>query len=158
MNSTDEINYEGKVSLPSMLNVLTILTFIGCAFMSFSLVTNYFFDCDKLIEQAEAMRNMDLPFSKFFDWQLDSVNFYCENKVLINLVSAVGIILCFLGALQMRKLKKIGLILYIMGELLLPIISLILLMNNSIAQGLIGLIIPMIFVILYATQKNNFKY
>ena len=69
----------------------------------------------------------------------------------------VGIILCFIGALWMRKFKKDGYWMYVAGELT-PIIGSLLLLGTAQFTGvvsvLLGVGIPVLFVILYTTQRK----
>jgi hypothetical protein len=76
----------------------------------------------------------------------------------------VGIVclgLCFYGALQMRKLKKTGFYIYTVGELLPIIVNIILLgfgiAFNGVIPIILGLAIPILFVVLYAMQLKHLK-
>jgi tryptophan-rich sensory protein len=80
-----------------------------------------------------------------------------ENRLPIFLLGIVGIGLCIYGALQMRKRKKTGFSVYVLGELL-PVVSTVIFIGTGSFGGLtiIGsLLIPVIFIILYSTQLKH---
>jgi len=82
-----------------------------------------------------------------------------ENKIPIMLLTIVGVSLCLYGALEMRKLKKQGFILWLVGELL-PVVGGILFIGAGMFKGfaLIGIAFPVIFIILYLMQKKHLIY
>ncbi len=140
--------------LPSLLNVLTILTFIGCALAAFSLSMNYFQDCDKALASLENLPELGGFFDKLMNMSKLSIAVMCENKWLILLSSAVGVALCVFGAMQMRQLKRQGLIIYLIGEFLAPIVVFILSLSIIPWLALTGFVIPIVMAILYATQNK----
>jgi purine-cytosine permease-like protein len=95
--------------------------------------------------------------SKMVSGSVDLAMKQCDNKMIILIITLVSLLLCFLGALQMRKLRKTGFNVYTVGELLLPVATIFILGSNSIMGAAVvsGLLIPIIFVILYSTQ---YKY
>jgi len=146
--------------LPEMLNVLTILTFIGSglglisAFWSFARARASY--------EALSSANLDqLP-----DWvkrlsggdPLETARKALDNRVPILILGLVGCGLCIYGAMEMRKLKKTGFTVYIIGELL-PVISAVMFFGNG-ATG-IGAIfsycIYILFIVLYTTQLKHLK-
>ena len=149
--------------LPSMLNVLTILTFIGnglgfiSAFYSyFSAATNY----DKVVQAQDKMDQMpDFVKNMMGPDPVGNARRMLDNRLPIMLLTLVGCLLCFYGAWQMRKLKKTGFTIYIVGDIV-PFISLFLFIGASTLIGFTGifsLIITAVFVILYATQLKYMK-
>lgn len=153
----DVLNIEEKdlKKLPDMLNVLTILTYIGSGLGVIGLITNYFQDCDKVINDLDDMPEMGGVLDKFMDMSRESVVVFCDNKMLILLVTLIGLVLCVFGAIQMRNLKKTGFMIYAIGELLPPVIMLILAISSFSWLSLTGFIIPIIFVFLYASQRKH---
>ena len=140
--------------LPSGLNILTILTYIACGLGMLSAIYSYFTVC----KSAEKLANQELPeiggaFGKFMDASVEMAQKSCENNMLVTLITVVGLVLCFVGAMMMRNLKKQGFILYIIGEIVPPVALLILLGMNGM-MAIFGFSIPIIFVILYATQRK----
>jgi hypothetical protein len=82
-----------------------------------------------------------------------------DNRLPILLLTLVGCLLCFYGAWEMRKLKKTGFTIYIVGDIV-PFISLFIFIGASALTGFTGiftLIIVVVFVILYATQLKYMK-
>jgi len=165
-NSTSSVlNFaEGeKPTLPSGLNVLTILTFVGCAFGFISSIVSFLnaeksyktlVDMqDKIAEAPAWMRGAAGPNG------LEVAKKSMENKLPILLLSLVGVAICVYGALEMRKLKKQGFILWLAGEIL-PIISGLLFIGSAMFNlfGIIAMLFPAIFIILYAVQKKNLVY
>jgi hypothetical protein len=81
-----------------------------------------------------------------------------ENRLPILLITLIGAFLCFYGALYMRKLKKVGFSIYILGDLV-PFTIYIFIGTGSITPvGMIfGVVIILVFAILYATQLKYMK-
>jgi hypothetical protein len=154
---------EEPKKLPSMLNVLTILTFIanGLGFISafysyFSAASNY----DKVVQAQDKMDQMpDFVKNMMGPDPVGNARRMLDNRLPIMLLTLVGSALCFYGAWQMRKLKKTGFTIYIVGDVV-PFISLFLFIGASTLAGFTGifsLIITVVFVILYATQLKYMK-
>ena len=154
---------EEPKKLPAMLNVLTILTFIGnglgfigAFYTYFSAASNY----DKVVQAQDQLdqlpgfvKNMMGPDP------VGTARRMLDNRLPILLLTLVGSLLCFYGAWQMRKLKKTGFTIYIVGDVV-PFISLCLFVGVSTLtgfSGIFGLIIAVVFVILYGTQLKYMK-
>lgn len=150
--------------LPSTLNVLTILTFVGSGLAFLSSIWGYF-SIDKSYEQMQKMQsdpNMEqMPGfvkSMMNEDALKLLKLQVDNKLPILIVGIIGIVLCVWGALKMRKLEKQGFYFWLMGEIV-PIIGTIIIIGLGFFKGfaMIGLIFPLIFIILYATQLKNLQ-
>lgn len=153
----------GKPTLPTGLNVLTILTFIGCgigllgSFWSFTsaeksyktMVENQ----DKMADAPAWAKGMMGP------GMLEVLRKSMENKIPILLLGVVAMALCLYGALEMRKLKKQGFILWVVGEIL-PIVTSLLFIGTGAFNhfGLIALLVPVVFIILYTVQRKYLIY
>jgi len=163
------LNHDNKnrPKLPSGLNVLTILTFIGCALQLLGALWNFFNakkayeEIDKTIEQMTAGGMTSLV-----KWMIGKPEHYrefitksYEQKVPILLLGLLGIALCFFGAWQMRKLKKQGFSFYVIGELL-PFLSHIIIIGVLSLTGL-GFVfyffvcIALLFLLMYSMQRKN---
>lgn len=154
---------DGKPALPSSLNVLTILTFIGCglgfisAFWQYSRAEKGYNDLLKArenIDQAPAfVKGMLTPEA------VEIARKSMEFKLPIMLITLVGTALCLWGALEMRKLKKQGYLLWVIGEFL-PIIGGIIFLGFGMLSGfyLIFMSIPILFLILYTVNKKHLIY
>ena len=151
-------NDDGKAIMPSGLNVLTILTFIGCGI--FGLITlclpmlyKFFlgvmektkasgkeFSAKELEDMAKAKAMLELSI---------------QNVVPAMVIGLTGIVLCLIGALWMRKYKKDGYWIYVTGELA-PIIASAIIMGTAQFSGVWGVLggigIPVLFVVLYTLQ------
>ena len=96
-----------KPKLPTGLNVLTILTFVGCAWELYSTVNNFIGGKKALEEMEKAQEKLaeapawarKLAGPEVQEMMLQSFN----NKVPIFIIGLIAVTLCFYGALQMRK-------------------------------------------------------
>ncbi len=145
-------------SLPGMLNVLTILTIIGCVFYYLSAIWG-FFSAGMYREQMAEMENMDMedsPMGGLLKGSVEMMEKTYEYRYILLVSGLLFTTLCLIGALQMRKLKKSGYLLYVIGELA-PILVSAFIMGFSILGGfgiIMGAAIPVLFVILYTTQRK----
>lgn len=153
--------YEEKEKKGS-LNVLTILTFIGCGFaylggiwQFFTAQTNY----EKLNDVISSGKMDQAPgFLKsiYSPEYLEQVHKMAENKLPLLIVALISASLCLFGAIQMRKLKADGYWLWLIGEVL-PFAGLGFFVG---AGALIGwsayfyYAIVLVFVILYSVNKK----
>jgi hypothetical protein len=151
-----------KPKIPSGINVLTILTFIGCAVGLIGCVISFVnskANVDKIESTINSPEYENMPSlaKKFVNPEaLEVARKTYENRVPLNARAIICIGLCFYGALQMRQLKKQGLYLYIVGELL-PFIPYVIFIGMSAVTGLSGiiaLVITLLFVILYSAQSK----
>jgi hypothetical protein len=154
---------EPSGKIPSMLNVLTILTFIGSALGIIGGLYGYFAassNYDKAIQTQDKMEQMP-------DWVknmsgphlVESAQRQLENRLPIMLLSVVASVLCLYGAIQMRKLKKTGFSIYLIGELL-PFVPLGLFVGFGLLSTftlVFTIAITAVFIGLYATQLKYLK-
>jgi hypothetical protein len=158
----DLLNYDdqGKAKIPGGLNVLTILTFIGCAvFGLLTLLTpviNKFFK-DLMDKAASSGKELSTKQLEAMEKGKAAMELASQNMIPLMIIGMVGIILCFIGALWMRKFKKDGYWIYVAGEIV-PMIGSLLLLGTAQYTGvvsvLLGVGIPLLFVILYTTQRK----
>ena len=153
------VNEFDKPKLPGTLNVLTILTFIGCiVFGLFTLFTPKILSFSKSMIEKTMSSGKDLSAKEAADLQkgLAQIELSEVNMIPLMVIGTVGIILCFVGALMMRKLKKDGFWIYVAGQVI-PIAGSAILMG--VAQykeigTIVMLAIVVTFVWLYATQRK----
>jgi hypothetical protein len=158
----DAIDWEEKANkLPEMLNVLTILTFVGCGIgLIFSILAftgaqkNY----DNMVDLQGKMESAP-AFSKSMMGP-DPVGLAqksLENRTPMLLLGLVGIALCLYGAIQMRKRKKTGFTIYVIGQIVpfLPMFIFIGIGLFSTFSLALAFAFPIIFVILYASQLKH---
>ena len=154
---------EEPKKLPAMLNVLTILTFIGNGLGFFSAFYSYFSapsNYDKVVQAQDKLDQMpDFVKSMMGPDPVGNARRMLDNRLPIMLLTLVGCLLCFYGAWQMRKRKKTGFTIYILGDVV-PLIALFIFIGASSVTGfagIFGLIITLVFIILYATQLKYLK-
>ena len=157
-NLLNDQNYE-RTKLPTGLNVLTILTFIGCGV--FGLITL----CTPLINDFMLKYlNKELTSGKDFSAKdivrmeegKAAIELTQQNLIPLMVIGMIGIILCFVGALWMRKYKKDGFWLYVAGEIA-PVIAVAFILGfdqYKSVGSLLGVIVPVVFVILYSFQRK----
>lgn len=155
---------EGEApKLPSSLNVLTILTFIGCAVGAISSIFS-FMTAEKsykdIVANQDKMENAPAFVKKMMGPEMvEMARKAAENKMVILIIGLAGIALCLWGAIEMRKLKKQGFILWVAGEFL-PIIATGIVLGFGIFAGFaaIGLLVPIVFLILYGVNRKHLVY
>lgn len=153
-------NPNDKPTLPSTLNVLTILTFIGSGiggiFVLLTPVINKFFlgFMDKAQSSGRELTAKELG---DIEKAKNLMQLSQANLVPLMAVGLVSIGLCLAGAIMMRKLKKDGFWVYTGGELL-PIFSSFIILGMAQYTGVMavvfGVALPVIFVVLYAMQRK----
>lgn len=169
-NTADVLNYDqnNKPKLSSGLNVLTILTFIGCALQLLGSAWGFFSaqksyeGMDKMIEQMNSDSMPSWAKSMMGDPEhlVEMITKSYENRIPIFLLSLAAVGLCFYGALQMRKLKKQGYLLYVIGEIL-PFLIQVLFIGTFTLTGMgmiVGACIALLFILLYTMQRKNLVY
>lgn len=159
--STDLFDQQQPKGLPGMLNVLTILTFIGCgiayisSIISFFSASNYEKDMAEMEELQDNMGDNELG-NSMMQGAVDMMQKSYDYRYIILLSGLLFTTLCLIGALQMRKLKKSGYTLYVIGEIA-PIVIMGALIGFSLVGGLaiiMSLVFAVVFVILYTTQRK----
>lgn len=164
-NPNDNLSEFDKPKLPSSLNVLTILTIIGCSIGVLSSIYSFItakktyetmketINSGKLDEAPKWARGMMNP------EMLSLYRKMYENKLPILVLSLLALGLCFFGALEMRKMKKQGYTYWMVGEIL-PFATTIMFMGMSAFSGfgLLAAVVPLIFIILYTVNKKYLVY
>lgn len=155
-----DFSREEKPQLPSAINILTILTFVGCGIgfilILFMPMLNKFFL--GMMEKA-ASSGEDIPASKLAEMQEGRalIELTQANMMPIMAIGLIGIALCTWGAIWMRKLKKDGYWIYVGGEIL-PLIGNFILLGTAQFTGVVSIImavgIPLLFVALYSMQRK----
>ena len=159
-SATVQLNTDGKPTLPSGINVLTILTFIGCGlgllFVLLTPVMNKFFL--SFMEKAQTS-GRELTAKELGDIEKGKavIELTQANMMPLMAIGVVSIALCLAGAIMMRKLKKDGFWIYTGGELL-PVIGNFIILGVAQFTGVVSVVlgvgVPVLFVILYAMQKK----
>jgi hypothetical protein len=153
-------DYDNK--LPKTLNVLTILTFIGCGIIGiFTLLTPMITNFGlKALEKAGSAAGQDLSAKQVADIERSkgAMELMKANMRPVILVGLLGVILCLVGAIMMRKLKKDGFWIYVAGQVL-PIVGTLVIMGTKYNTPLsyAFYIIPALFIFLYSQQRKYMK-
>jgi len=159
-----DLDEQGKPRIPSGLNTLTILTFIGCGIgLLFILVTpwlnNFFLE---MMDKAQTS-GAELTAKQLKDMEDGRavIALTQANMVPIIVIGLIGIVLCLTGAIWMRKLKKDGYWIYLGGELF-PVVGNFIILGTAQYTNAVGIIIgvgiPLLFVILYTLQRKHLVY
>jgi hypothetical protein len=158
-NQPDWTKEPGK--LPDMLNVLTILSFIGCglAFVfGFTGFINAKSTYDKVIQMQDKIDQMPGYLKGMMGPDpVGMAQKTLDNRLPIFLLTLVSASLCLYGAIQMRKLKKAGFGIYVVGEILPMVTTFIFLGTMSQFALYFSIFLIALFVILYATQLKYMK-
>ena len=147
-----------------MLKTLTVLTFIGCGLAYIGLIYNaaMWGDYEKQLKDAmdAADKLRDSGMGKFADDTVEVVKKSHEYRYILAASGLIFTTLCLIGATQMRKLKKSGYPLYVIGEIAPLAVNGILIgfsFFGSILMAISG-VIALLFVILYTTQRKYLIY
>lgn len=159
--TTPEDWLEEPKKRPETLNVISILTIVGSGLAIASQFFGYFNaqrSYDEIV-QAQDKINQAPDFVKKLVGP-DPVGLArktLENRTPMLILTVVAAALCIYGALQMRKLKKIGFPIYVIGELL-PLVAYYIFIGPMGAFTLIfSLLVAGVFIILYGTQLKYFS-
>ncbi len=159
----DILNYDDPQNKPKLntgLNVLTILTFIGCGI--FGLLTLfapvlYNFGLNMMEKAKNSGKEFSTKELEEMSKNKAAIELSVQNMIPIMIIGIVGIVLCLIGAIWMRKLKKDGYWMYVAGELA-PVIAGALIVGTtqftSVWSVLGGVGIPIVFVVLYTMQRK----
>jgi uncharacterized membrane protein len=152
-----------KPEVPSGINVLTILTFIGCAIFFILNIVQFLFaksGLEKMEQTINSSNFENMPGivkSMYTPEMMDLARKQLDNRTPILLINVLAIVLCFIGALQMRKLKMQGYYMYIAGELL-PLVGTLVFVGALGLSGFRGIFIVaiiLLFIILYTAQRKK---
>jgi hypothetical protein len=159
---SESLNYDENIKpkLPGGLNVLTILTFIGCIILGIlTLLTPVIYNFFKGFMDKAINSGAELSDKQLADIEKGRalMELQHQNMIPLMIIGMAGIILCFVGALWMRKYKKDGYWMYVAGEIA-PVIGTFLLMGTAQFTGvfsvIIGIGLPVLFVVLYTMQRK----
>ncbi len=136
------------------IKTLTVLTFIGCGFAFLVSLLSFLFADFLLRMTEEAMNSGKTPMNTD---NLEALRVNAANRVPIFITSFICTGLCLFGAIQMRKLKKDGYWLWLIGELL-PLFATGFFIGFGYFKGLQGIAsiaVVALFVILYSVQLKH---
>ncbi|MEA3425078.1 MAG: hypothetical protein U9R46_02405 [Bacteroidota bacterium] len=144
-----------------ILNVLIVLTFIGSSLNIISAIWQYETIEENMARMNHLLTNSDnkIPeFAKKFvnENTLEMTKKLVQNKLPVLAVSLIGSLLCFYGAFQMRKLKKEGYYLYLMGAVF-PFLTFPIFVGWNILSDrfvILNILLSLIFIIFYSSQRK----
>ena len=158
-----EFAEEGNAKLPSGLNTLTILTFVGSGIMLlFTIIMPWYMNFSlKMIDMAMSSgKEITAKDLQRMEDAKKLITLTQANMVPLMITGVIGGVLCIVGAMMMRKYKKDGYWIYLGGEFL-PLIASFVIMGtaqyNSAFSIIIGVGIPLLFALLYANQLKHLK-
>jgi hypothetical protein len=138
------------------------LTFIGCALAYISLFVSVarWGNYEQDLADAQKMEEKMAGDSKLMEGSVEMVKKTHENRYAIAATNLVFTTFCLVGALRMRKLRKSGYPLYLVGELAPLAVSAALLGFNLFGGIVLALtaFFALLFVILYTTQRKYLIY
>lgn len=154
----DSLN-ESSNKLPSFLNVLTILTFVGSGLT----ILGALYNLVTVEQQKETIAMMKSQmggnqlFGAIFNGDMIQVlEITLENNLLLNGTSIIVGAMCILGAVLMRKFMKNGLYLYFVASIASIIIPTIVFgMGLMGGMMMFGHLFTVAFMVMYVV---NFRY
>lgn len=146
---------------PTFLTVLCILTWVGSVWAIISLflgkaaVSMASGMAEGMSSVAEGAAGSSPELSKAMEDMNSAVSNY-DTYMYIGIACAL---LCIVGAVMMWQLKKMGFYVYVVGELVAPILGIVLLGSSAMAgaMAVLGMIIPVVFVVLYGLNLKHMK-
>ena len=160
--SINDSPFEEKPRLSSGLNTLTILTIVGNIITLISSVWTFInakhsyesmrdtIESGKLDGSPQWVKNMLSP------ELLEMTRKMYEFRLPVMLIGLLGSALCLFGAVEMRKLRKQGYPLWLIGEII-PIGTMFFLIGTIAFTGfsLISLLFPLVFIVLFTVFKKE---
>jgi magnesium-transporting ATPase (P-type) len=144
-----------------MLKTLTVLTFIGCAIAYIGLCINIasWGNYEKQLAEAQQMEEQmsnNAIGAKLLQGSVEMVQKSHEHRYILAATALIFTTMCLIGAMRMRKLRKSGYPIYVIGELAPLAVSGILLGFNFFSGIIMALsaVFALLFVILYTTQRK----
>ncbi|RZJ99314.1 MAG: hypothetical protein EOO43_26895 [Flavobacterium sp.] len=162
----DDLFDQQVKGLPGMLNVLTILTFIGCgiaylsAVYSFITSSNYEKQLAEMQELQDNMGDQGGMGAQMMQGSIEMLEKTHEYRYIILISTILFTTLCLIGAMQMRKLKKQGYIFYLVGQLL-PFVTTLLFLGTFMFAGVgfaVSTGITILFILLYTVNRKHLIY
>jgi len=154
MNMEETITEEPK--RPQFLTVLCILTYIGVGIGIIASVGGWWgmrFLANAMEQNGgdlEGLPGMDDP------EKLEQTMAMMKYTDVLMASSLICCVICLIGALQMWKQKKMGFYIYAVGEVAPAIVSVACLgMQSFKGWNLMGLFIPVIFLVLYGLNLKH---
>ena len=149
--------------VPGSLKTLTVFTFVGCGILVLLTLFNSInakkgLDAMEKLQGSEQLEKMPDFLKKFYSPEaMEMARVSYENRVPLTIIGLVGIGLCITGAIQMRSLQKQGYFLWIIGNIL-PIIGTVIFVGTVSLTGFASYLFLGIFVLFLIFYSTHLKY
>lgn len=158
MEQTTTETTEEAPKRPQFLTVLCILTFIGVGLGIIGSISGWWAIrttsamMDANSDMMEGMNGFDMSEMPEMENMMNSLKY--ANVILIS--GVISSLICLIGALQMWKQKKIGFLIYVVGQVA-PIIVSVVCFGAATFSGWssISFIFPVVFVVLYGLNLKH---
>ena len=158
MEQTTTETTEEVPKRPQFLTVLCILTFIGVGLGIIMSIVGWLAMrtmsamMDTNSDMMEGMSGFDMSEMPDMENTLNSLKY--AKVILIS--GVISSLICLIGALQMWKQKKIGFLIYVVGQVA-PIIVSVVCLGAATFSGWnsISLVFPVVFVVLYGLNLKH---
>jgi len=163
--ATDLFQNEHQLPQYGMLKTLTVLTFIGCALAYISILYNlttwgnYEKELASLQKMEAEMEGNGMA-HRIAENSIEIFKKTHENRYVLAATNLIFTTMCLVGAMRMRKLRKSGYPIYLIGELA-PLAVSAALIGFSFFGGIVMAVsafFALLFVILYTTQRKYLIY
>ncbi|MEY4002560.1 MAG: hypothetical protein RIT07_602 [Bacteroidota bacterium] len=150
-------------TMTATINVLTILTFIGCSIAFISAIWSLYSSgksMDQIAQMQEQVDQMGETSETAANMMLQSIEMVktqYDNRYLLFIVNLLATGLCLFGAIEMRKMRKNGFYLWLTGELL-PILITVAIIGFNLMGGIVlvaSLLFAGVFIVLYGLQVKH---
>ncbi len=159
----DDVSFN-KPTVPTFLKVLTVLTFIGCALVIIGSIWTFATAKKNYDNMEQTLAQVNKPSTPAFARKMMGspeeframTTISYQKRVPIMLTGLIGGILCLLGAIQMRSLKKQGFTVYTVGELMGLVTAPILYGATILKSGMyiFSAVVAIAFIIMYALNRK----
>jgi hypothetical protein len=150
-------------TMTATINVLSILTFIGCGIAFISAIWSLYSSGKSMEqialmqEQVDQMGETSETAANIMLQSIDMVKKQYDNRYLLLIVNLLSTGLCLFGAIEMRKMRKNGFYLWLTGELL-PILITVAIIGFNLMGGIVlgaSLLFAGVFIVLYGLQVKH---
>lgn len=147
-----------NTTLPKGLNILTILTIIWCCISGlFTVLMPWYVNFMKnIMDKSTSTEGLSSKKIEELEKSRHALELLNDNLIPLLLIGVIGVVLCLVGAILMRKLKKDGFIYYVAGQIL-PFVAGLILLGTDQYNGVISYlfaVIPFVFIFLYWRQRR----
>lgn len=147
---------------PTFVTVLCILTFIGCG-LSIIFGIMGFLAAKAAAAFVDAANGMAAAAAEGMTAEgkeaMAAVNSGMTNAYINIACVMVGALLCLFGAIQMWKLAKMGFFVYVAGQVVGSVVPMFFPIAGAtgMMSGAFGLIVPVLFIVLYGLNLKHLK-